>query len=140
MIVKGIPFNASECHFLKLWCKRAKRPKPPNRRKLSGRLLDVLYEIVIRKIENCLTEADFFAITCDAWTSDAQDKYVGVTAHFVTRGNCECSMALRNTDLFCRFVLEIPLSGNNSSLGSTYLAERDKRNCNSNSKPLSGAH
>ena len=65
--------------------------RPPSRRRLSGRLLDTLYEIVMEEIRKDLQFAEFFSLTADCWTSKAQEFVYRVNDTFSDR---ECGTTI----------------------------------------------
>lgn len=85
-IIKGLSFNTVDCAYFRQYHSVRNWASPPSRKILAGRLLDSLHHIVMEHMERELKEAQFFSLTTDAWTSDAQDKYVGVTVHFIDKG------------------------------------------------------
>ena len=84
-LVKGISFNSADHPLLKLYHDISSWNPPPSRKRLAGCLLNSLHTIVAKRNKRLLEEANFFSITSDAWTSAAQQKFVGVTIHFLTR-------------------------------------------------------
>lgn len=60
--------------------------RPPSRAYLSNTLIPAWYNVVKTKLITKLTEVDKVAITCDGWTSIAQDHYLTVTVHYIAEG------------------------------------------------------
>lgn len=59
------------------------RYKMIDRKKLSSKLLPKLFGIAVKELHDMLENADYVAITCDGWTSQNNDSYLGVTCHFL---------------------------------------------------------
>ena len=80
---KGISFKAIDDDFFRSYHSVANWVPPPKRWRLSGPLLNTLYNIIAQKNKQKLQEADYFSVTSDAWTSEAFDKFVSLTHHFI---------------------------------------------------------
>ena len=102
ILVKGVPFNAMDDSFFLEYHDICYWTRPPSRRRLSGRLLDTLYEIVMEEIRKDLQFAEFFSLTADGWTSKAQESFIGLTIHFLTE-----NVELRS---FCLSVIPLTAS------------------------------
>ena len=68
--------------------------------RLSGELLEIMFSHIRASIVEELKDAQYFAITTDAWTSKAMEKYIAVTVHFVNS----------NWELISECVAVIPLT------------------------------
>ncbi|XP_033755872.1 zinc finger BED domain-containing protein 1-like [Pecten maximus] len=55
----------------------------PGRTHFSTNVIPKLYEETKETVTKCLKEADFVALTTDAWTSRATQSYNTITAHFI---------------------------------------------------------
>ena len=82
---KGISFNSIDDDLFRLYHSVANWSTPPSRWRLSTPLLNTLYNIIAQKNKEKLKEADYFSVTSDAWTSEAFDKFVGLTIHFINK-------------------------------------------------------
>lgn len=54
----------------------------PSRRTMT-RLMDVQYETSKKRFMASLTEVDSYCLTCNNWTDNSQQSYLGVTIHYV---------------------------------------------------------
>ena len=83
MIKNGLSFISIEdpnlAHFVGLSGQKAL----PSRRRVSDTLLPLMYEIVVEMRNETVKGIDFFSITVDGWTSDANDQYLAVTVHAI---------------------------------------------------------
>ncbi|KAK3918940.1 E3 SUMO-protein ligase ZBED1, partial [Frankliniella fusca] len=77
------------------------RYEPPSRRTLTAQHLPRLYEETKMTIKALLDAADHRAFTTDAWTSEAHDGYLSLTAHFL-----DAEWALIDVTLNCRLMTE----------------------------------
>ena len=80
---KGISFKAIDDDLFRSYHSVANWVLPPKRWRLSGPLLNTFYNIILQLNKQKLQEADYFSVTSDAWTSEAFDKFVGLTIHFI---------------------------------------------------------
>ena len=59
--------------------------KIPHWKTFMDRVLPSLYLKVKDRVMPCTAAAEWFAITADCWTSCANEAYIGVTFHTITR-------------------------------------------------------
>ncbi|XP_063384882.1 E3 SUMO-protein ligase ZBED1-like [Cydia fagiglandana] len=59
--------------------------KLPSRKTLSNVLVEKYYNITKERIKAELAESDHVALTTDGWSSDPNDNYISVTAHFINQ-------------------------------------------------------
>ena len=83
-VEKGISFNSVDSPYFREYHDISSWIRPPSRKRLAVNLLRNLYNMIMERNKERMKQADYFAITSDAWTSDAQQKFVGLTAHFLT--------------------------------------------------------
>lgn len=65
------------------------RYQPPSRDMLSNTLIPAWYAIERERVQAELEETKHVALTCDGWTSVAQDHYITVTVHFSKGGQLQ---------------------------------------------------
>lgn len=63
------------------------RYKPPSRDALSNTLVPAWYSVEKQNLITELAHINTVAITCDGWTSVAQDHYLTVTVHYSSHGH-----------------------------------------------------
>lgn len=63
------------------------RYKPPSRDDLCNTLIPAWYAVEKENVLRELAMAKKVAITCDGWSSLAQDHYITVTVHYIHEGN-----------------------------------------------------
>ena len=85
MIVKYYqPFTIVEdVGFRELVKELEPRYKIIGRKKLTKELLPECFGISVRTLHEKLEKCNYVAVTTDAWTSLAQDAYLGITCHFI---------------------------------------------------------
>lgn len=59
---------------------------PPTRDYLANQLIPIWYKIEKCNLISELADVHSVALTCDSWTSIAQDHYLTVTAHYLVEG------------------------------------------------------
>lgn len=59
---------------------------PPSRDMLSNTLIPAWYMVEKENVKAELEEVRDVAVTCDGWTSVAQDHYLTVSVHYVKEG------------------------------------------------------
>lgn len=62
------------------------RYRPPSRDELSNTLIPAWYNVEKQNVIQELAQVSKAAITCDGWTSVAQDHYLTVTVHYTSNG------------------------------------------------------
>ncbi|XP_052123375.1 E3 SUMO-protein ligase ZBED1-like [Frankliniella occidentalis] len=77
------------------------RYEPPSRRTLTAQHLPKMYEETKKTVKALLDASDYRAFTTDAWTSEAHDGYLSLTAHFL-----DAEWALIDVTLNCRLMTE----------------------------------
>lgn len=89
MIVKNyLPFTIVESDSFRTFIQELSPSyMPPSRKTLSNALLLKYYNIVRENVAKVLREAEYIALTTDAWTSSSHQQYVSVTAHFIINTN-----------------------------------------------------
>lgn len=65
------------------------RYQPPSRDTLSNTLIPAWYAIERKRVQAELKETEHVALTCDGWTSVAQDHFITVTVHFTKGGQLQ---------------------------------------------------
>lgn len=65
------------------------RYQPPSRDMLSTTLIPAWYAVERERVQAELEETEHVALTCDGWTSAAQDHYITVTVHFAKGGQLQ---------------------------------------------------
>ncbi|XP_025203269.1 zinc finger BED domain-containing protein 6-like [Melanaphis sacchari] len=91
MIVKEYyPFSIVEdVEFIKLVNMLNPGYSLPSRKTLSTSLLPVLYNEIYKKVQSDIeVNAQYVALTTDAWTSLKNESYTAITVHFIDQ-NCE---------------------------------------------------
>ncbi|XP_034035123.1 zinc finger BED domain-containing protein 4-like [Thalassophryne amazonica] len=63
--------------------------QPPSRDDLSNTLIPAWYSVVKQNVIQQLAHVSKTAITCDGWTSVAQDHYLTVTVHYIYKGSIQ---------------------------------------------------
>lgn len=63
------------------------RYRPPSRDDLSNTLIPAWYSVEKQHVIQELAQLNKAAITCDGWTSVAQDHYLTVTVHYTSEGH-----------------------------------------------------
>lgn len=61
--------------------------RPPSKDDLSNTLIPALYCAEKQNVIQKLVQVSKAAITCDGWTSVAQDHYLTVTVHYTNEGH-----------------------------------------------------
>ncbi|KAK9536025.1 hypothetical protein VZT92_005847 [Zoarces viviparus] len=61
--------------------------RPPSRDDLSNKLIPAWYSVEKQNVMQELAQINKAAITCDGWTSVAQDHYLTVTVHYTSHGH-----------------------------------------------------
>lgn len=61
----------------------------PSRDMLSNTLIPAWYAVERERVQTELEETEHVALTCDGWTSVAQDHYITVTVHFAKGGQLQ---------------------------------------------------
>lgn len=94
MIVKNyLPFTIVESDSFRAFIKElCPSYVVPSRKTLSKVLLQKFYNIVREDVTKLLGQAEYIALTTDAWTSASHNQYVAVTAHFVENNNIKAVM------------------------------------------------
>ena len=77
-VVQGVGFQHMMNHL-------EPRFQIPHRKTFMDRVLPSLYLKVKETVLPCIAAADCFAITADCWTSRANEAYIGVTFHTITK-------------------------------------------------------
>ena len=65
------------------------RYRPPSRDDLSNKLIPAWYSVTKQNVIQQLAQVNKIAITCDGWTSVAQDHYLTLTAHYIYEGSIQ---------------------------------------------------
>ena len=65
------------------------RYQPPSRDDLSNTFIPAWYSVEKSNIIQKLAQVNKVAITCDGWTSVAQDHFLTVTVHYIYKGKME---------------------------------------------------
>ena len=65
------------------------RYRPPSRDDLSNNLIPAWYSVSKQNVIQQLAQVNKIAITCDGWTSVAQDHYLTLTAHYIYEGSIQ---------------------------------------------------
>ena len=60
------------------------RYTPPDRKTLATHYIPQMSDSETTRIQQQISEAEYFAITTDLWTSIAKHSYIGITIHYVT--------------------------------------------------------
>lgn len=63
------------------------RYRPPSRDTLTNTLIPAWYSIEKQNVVQELAQVSKAAITCDGWTSVAQDHYLTMTVHYISHGH-----------------------------------------------------
>jgi hypothetical protein len=92
-IDKGLSFNTVESRYLKLFMMQAEQQQLPSRKRIADTILPLMYSLVTHERAQKWRDIDFFAMTVDAWTSIAKDRYLSITIHTIT-STFELSCAL----------------------------------------------
>lgn len=94
MIVKNyLPFTIVESDSFKAFLQELSPSYiPPSRKTLSNALLLKFYNIVREDVSKSIGQAEYIALTTDAWTSASHQQYVAVTAHFVENSKIKAVM------------------------------------------------
>ena len=56
---------------------------PPTRQHLAGKLIPALYQQLREKLQGILAATSAVALTCDSWTSNSNDSFLTIAAHFI---------------------------------------------------------
>ena len=70
------------------------RYTPPDCKTLATHYVPQMYDAEVTRIQQQLSEAEYFAITTDMWTSRSKHAYIGVTVHYFTKQFELCSHLL----------------------------------------------
>ncbi|XP_041947892.1 E3 SUMO-protein ligase ZBED1-like [Alosa sapidissima] len=65
------------------------RYQPPSRDDISNRFIPAWYSVIKQNVIKQLAQVIKIAITCDGWTSVAQDHYLTVTVHYIYKGSIQ---------------------------------------------------
>ncbi|KAK0155324.1 Zinc finger BED domain-containing protein 1 [Merluccius polli] len=63
--------------------------QPPSRDDISNTLIPAWYNVIKQNVIQQLAQVSKIAITCDGWTSVAQDHYLTVTVHYMHKGSIQ---------------------------------------------------
>ena len=84
-ITSDMPLRAAEDSYLAVYHKLSNNAAPPpSRRRISDKLLPLLYDMVQRHRDIDLQSVDFFSISTDGWTNDYGEQYIAVNASYIT--------------------------------------------------------
>ncbi|XP_077076835.1 zinc finger BED domain-containing protein 4-like [Siphateles boraxobius] len=65
------------------------RYQPPSRDDMSNTYITAWYSVIKHNVIQELAQVSKIAITCDGWTSVAQDHYLTVTVHYIYKGSIQ---------------------------------------------------
>ena len=60
------------------------RYMPPDRKTLATQYIPRMFDTETTRIQQQLSQAEYFAITTDLWTSRSKHAYIGITIHYLT--------------------------------------------------------
>ena len=60
------------------------RYTPPDRKTLATHYIPRMFDSETTRIQQQISQAEYFAITTDLWTSRSKHAYIGITIHYVT--------------------------------------------------------
>jgi len=83
--MKGLPFNSMGSKEMLAFFHDFFGQIMPNRKVLSGPLLEGYFTIVNNEIKSLISkEVDSYSITCDGWTSCMMDAFLAITIHWIS--------------------------------------------------------
>ena len=69
------------CHMIATF---QPRYTPPDRKTLATQYIFRMFDSEIARIQQQISQAEYFAITTDLWTSRSKHAYIGINIHYVT--------------------------------------------------------
>ncbi|XP_033480950.2 E3 SUMO-protein ligase ZBED1-like isoform X1 [Epinephelus lanceolatus] len=90
-VVQGLhPFSTVESpSFREMTTALNPRYQPPSRDDISNTFIPAWYSVEKSNVIQKLAQVNKVAITCDGWTSVAQDHFLTVTVHYISKGKME---------------------------------------------------